>query len=141
MIIVMASFVSHMTVDCADAFALSTWWTKVLGYIDVEGVANSAGDEECMIRDRETDHSPLFIEIPDAAESKAQGGKNRLHLDIRPHDVSRDSELGALLGLGAVVVADHRGIHGPRTDWVVLADPEGNEFCIFRSELEMSALN
>ena len=103
-----------------------------MGYIDVEGHANGAGDEECMIRDPETGHSLLFIVIPDAAELKAQGGKNRLHLDIRPRDVSRDSELGTLLGLRVVVVADHRGIHGPRTGWVVLADPKATNlaYCV-----------
>ena len=39
----------------------------------------------------------------------------------------------------AVEVADHRGIHGPGTGWVVLADPEGNEFCILRSLEEIAA--
>jgi hypothetical protein len=46
--------------------------------------------------------------------------------------------LARLVGLGAVEVADHRGIHGPTTGWVVLADPEGNEFCILRSPAERS---
>jgi len=41
-----------------------------------------------------------------------------------------------LLELGATQVADHRGIHGPGTGWVVLADPEGNQLCILRGEHE-----
>lgn len=44
-----------------------------------------------------------------------------------------------LLGIGAVQVGDHRGIRGPGSGWVILADPEGNEFCILRSEAELAA--
>ncbi|MCU1514058.1 MAG: glyoxalase [Microbacteriaceae bacterium] len=134
----MVSFISHTTVDCADAFTLSTWWKEALGYSDLDDDPNTAGDEECMIRDPATGHSVLFVEVPDAAMAKASGGKNRLHFDIRPRAGTRDSELATLLNLGATTVADHRGIHGPGTGWVVLADPEGNEFCILRSESELS---
>ena len=42
-------------------------------------------------------------------------------------------------GLGATEVGDHRGQYGPGTGWVVLADPEGNEFCILRSQAEDDA--
>lgn len=51
--------------------------------------------------------------------------------------------LARLVSIGATVVADRRGIHGPGTGWVVLANPEGNEFCILRSpgELETAAGN
>ena len=63
--------------------------------------------------------------------------KNRVHLDLRPRTASRDAELETLLAHGATVVADLRGQHGPGTGWVVLADPEGNEFCILRSEAEL----
>ncbi|MGI8492108.1 MAG: VOC family protein [Acidimicrobiales bacterium] len=135
----MAAIVSHTTVDCADAFALSGWWKVVLGYADVEGDPNQPGDHECMIRDPETGHGLLFIEVPDAAEAKRRCGKNRLHLDLRPRKGTRDEELEALLAHGATPVADLRGTHGPGTGWVVLADPEGNEFCILRSELEVGA--
>jgi hypothetical protein len=62
--------------------------------------------------------------------------KNRIHLDLRPRDLSRDEEVDRLLAHGAIQVADHRGIHGPGSGWVVLADPEGNEFCILRSQSE-----
>ncbi|MGY2078691.1 VOC family protein [Modestobacter sp. SYSU DS0657] len=48
----------------------------------------------------------------------------------------RKEELGVLRGLGATEVADHRGIHGPGTGWVVLADPEGNQFSILRGSHE-----
>jgi hypothetical protein len=129
----MTAFISHTTVDCAHAYELSEWWKPVLGYVDLEGDPNLPGHEECMIRDPETGHRVLFIEVPDA-----KAAKNRLHFDLRPRSASRDQELEVLLAHGAVVVADHRGKYGPGSGWVVLADPEGNEFCILRSEAELS---
>ncbi len=128
----MVSLVSHTSVDCSDAYALSTWWKKVLGYVDVADDPNEPGHEECMILDPGSGHHLLFIEVPDA-----KPGKNRLHLDLRPRDVTREIELERLLAIGATVVADHRGIYGPGTGWVTLADPEGNEFCLLRSRAEL----
>jgi catechol 2,3-dioxygenase-like lactoylglutathione lyase family enzyme len=130
----MTAFVSHTTIDCRNAYELSEWWKPVLGYVDIEGDPNLPGHEECMIRDPETGHQLLFIEVPDA-----KAGKNRLHLDLRPRSAPRDEELETLLAHGATVVADHRGKYGPGSGWVVLADPEGNEFCILRSEAEIAA--
>jgi hypothetical protein len=129
-----ASYISHTTVDCRNAYELAQWWKPVLGYTDVPGDPNEPGHEECMILDPETGHRVLFIEVP---EGKAV--KNRLHFDLRPRERSRDEELAWLLGHGATEVADHRGIYGPGTGWVVLADPEGNEFCILRSDVEIAA--
>lgn len=130
----MTSFVSHTTIDSRDAFALSEFWKQVLGYVDVEGDPNGPGDEECPILDPETGHTLLFIEVPEV-----KSVKNRLHLDLRPRAGTRDSEVARVLALGATQVADHRGIHGPGTGWVVLADPEGNEFCVLRSAGELQA--
>jgi catechol 2,3-dioxygenase-like lactoylglutathione lyase family enzyme len=130
----MTSFISHTTIDCTNAYDLSEWWKPVLGYVDLDGDPNLPGHEECMIRDPETGHQVLFIEVPDA-----KSGKNRLHFDLRPRAGTRDEELEGLLGHGARVVDDLRGKYGPGTAWVVLADPEGNEFCILRSEAEAAA--
>jgi hypothetical protein len=130
----MTSLISHTTVDCRNAYELSEWWKRVLGYVDVDGDPNLPGHEECMILDPETRHHVLFIEVPDT-----KAGKNRLHFDLRPRSASRDEELEWLISLGATVVGDHRGHYGPGTGWVILADPEGNEFCILRSEAEIEA--
>ncbi|MDQ6686169.1 MAG: VOC family protein, partial [Actinomycetota bacterium] len=124
----MTSAISHTTVDCANAYELCTWWKLVLGYVDIEGDPNEPGHEECLIRHPETDHSLLFIEVPDRKQLK-----NRIHFDLRPVEGTRDVELARLLEIGATQVADLRGKYGPGTGWVVLADPEGNEFCILRS--------
>jgi hypothetical protein len=127
----MTAFISHTTVDCRNAYELSEWWKPVLGYVDIDGDPNLPGHEECMIRHPGSGHSILFIEVPDTKTVK-----NRIHFDLRPVEGTRDEELGRLLERGATQVADHRGQHGPGTGWVILADPEGNEFCILRSESE-----
>ena len=130
----MTSFVSHTTVDCHDAYALSEWWKALLGYVDVEGDPNEPGHEECMIVDPETGHSILFIEVPDP-DLPAK----RIHFDLRPREGTRDEEVERVLALGATQVDDQRGTYGPGTGWVVLADPEGNLFCILRSQAEVDA--
>ena len=127
----MTSLIAHTSVDCRNAYDLSEWWKQVLGYVDIDGDPNEPGHEECMIRSKDTGHSVLFIEVPDVKH-----GKNRLHFDLRPTDRTRDEEVARLLELGAEQLADRREIRGDGTGWVVLADPEGNEFCVLRSEAE-----
>ena len=130
----MTSFVSHTTVDCANAYELSEWWKQLLGYVDVDGDPNLPGHEECMILDPETGHRILFIEVPDA-----QDGQEPPPLRPPAPSGTRDEEVERVRALGATEVGDHRGQYGPGTGWVVLADPEGNEFCILRSQAEVDA--
>ena len=130
----MTSFVAHTSVDCHDSYGLSEWWKKLLGYVDLDGDPNEPDHEECMIRDPESGHLILFIQVPDT-----KSVKNRLHFDLRPRAGTRDEETERVLALGATLVEDHRGDFGPGTGWAVLADPEGNEFCILRSEAEVAA--
>jgi len=127
----MTSFISHTSVDCRDAYTLSTWWRGVLDYVDDPDDPNEPGHEECLILSRDGGHRLLFIEVPEGKQVK-----NRIHFDLRPREGSRDGELARLLALGATTVADRRNPDG--TGWVVLADPEGNEFCILRSEAELA---
>ncbi|HRD63385.1 MAG TPA: VOC family protein [Nocardioides sp.] len=129
----MSSFISHTTIDCTNAYELSEWWKPVLGYVDLDGDPNLPGHEECMIRDPETGHQVLFIEVPEPVR-----GKN-WHFDVRPRERSRDDEVAWLQEYGATEVADHRGIYGPGSGWVTLADPEGNQFCVLRSPAELEA--
>ncbi|MGK5683237.1 VOC family protein [Actinoplanes sp. URMC 104] len=127
----MTSYVSHTTVDCADAYGLSRWWQAVLDYSEDPDDPNEPGHEECLIRSADGRHRLLFVEVPEPKR-----GKNRIHFDLRPAEGTRDEELARLTGLGATVVDDLRNPDG--TGWVVLADPEGNEFCILRSEGELA---
>jgi hypothetical protein len=128
----MTSYVSHTTVDCADAYTLSRWWEGVLDYREDPEDPNEPGHEECMIISADRRHRLLFIEVPDTKQVK-----NRIHLDLRPVEGTRDAELARLVEHGATVVGDLRRPDG--SGWVVLADPEGNEFCILRSEAEVAA--
>lgn len=126
----MVSRLSHLAVDARDAYAQSVWWSQVLGYAEDPDDPNVPGHEECMIISPDGTTRLLFIDVPDAKQVK-----NRLHLDLRPAEGSRDVELARLIELGATEVDDRRLPDG--RGWVVLADPEGNEFCILRSVDEM----
>jgi hypothetical protein len=127
----MTSFISHTSVDCRNAYELSTWWKGLLGYVDIEGDPNEPGHEECMIQKPDGTHRVLFIEVPDK-----KSVKNRIHFDLRPAEGTRDDEVARLVGLGAKEIDDQRHHYGPDVGWVVMADPEGNEFCVLRSEAE-----
>jgi catechol 2,3-dioxygenase-like lactoylglutathione lyase family enzyme len=128
----MTSLIAHTTVDCHNAYELSEWWKPVLGYVDLDGDPNRPGHEECMIRDPESGHRLLFIEVPDT-DLPAK----RVHFDVAARHGTRDDEIVRLRALGATEIADRRSEGG--RGWVTFADPEGNEFCVIRSEAERAA--
>ena len=128
----MTSYISHTSIDCRNAYELSEWWKQVLEYVDKPDDPNEPEHEECWIQRPDGGHPLLFLEVP---EEKAT--KNRIHFDLRPSAGTREEEVARLLALGATQVADLRNDDG--TGWVVLADPEGNEFCILRSMDEVIA--
>ncbi|MGK2874520.1 MAG: VOC family protein [Nocardioides sp.] len=117
----------NLTFDCADAPRLGTFWANLLGwnvFLD--------DDPEVYVAPTLPHHGGpglLFIPVP---ESKS--AKNRIHFDVAPTDCTRDEQVEKAIGLGATVLGDHRNADG--TGWVVMADPEGNEFCIERSQAE-----
>ena len=114
----MASRWYAVVVDAADPARLARWWAEVLDYRIL-----GEEDGEVMIGTHE-DAFPLlfFVRVPEA-----KAGKNRLHIDLTPED--RDAEVERLVNMGARNVDIGQGTVG----WVVLADPEGNEFCVLRS--------
>ena len=74
----------------------------------------------------------VFVHVPER-----KSVKNRIHFELRPSiDSTRDAELQRALTLGASIVGDHREPSG--RGWVVMADPEGNEFCVERGLRERS---
>lgn len=129
----MTAYVSHTTIDSGNAYELSEWWKKILGYTDMPGDPNEPGHQQCMIIDPESGHRILFIE----GQHGDKTAKNRVHLDLAARDSSRDEEIERIRHLGATFIADLRGEHGPGSGWATFADPEGNEFCIVRSPSEM----
>ncbi|MFT7835137.1 VOC family protein [Saccharothrix sp. BKS2] len=124
----MTSLVNHITFDCRDAYELAGFWSLVTGRPRADD--DHPGDPEVYI---ELPSGPglLFIQVPDPKVVK-----NRVHLDLRP-GTTRDAEVERLLEVGARLVDDRRRADG--TGWVVLADPEGNEFCVERSAAERAA--
>ncbi|MBO0510806.1 VOC family protein [Streptomyces beijiangensis] len=121
----MTSLIRHITIDCADAYRLGTFWSQVLDTpLDDD---DRPGDPEALVAAPGV--AVLFIQVPEL-----KSAKNRLHLDLQPQDRSRDEEVERLLALGAALLDDRRNPDG--TGWAVLADPEGNEFCVERSAAE-----
>jgi predicted enzyme related to lactoylglutathione lyase len=111
-----------LSVDANDPRVLAGWWQSVLDWDLVE----DDGDEEVLLRAPATDrHSQvrevLFVKVPEAKTIK-----NRLHLDLRPDD--QDAEVARVVALGA----RHVDVGQRDVTWVVLADPEGNEFCVLQ---------
>ncbi len=108
----------QLSIDARDPVSLGTWWREALGWVVVD-----EGPEVFEIRPEET-RTPglLFVPVPEGKTAK-----NRLHLDFRPED--RDREVDRLLSLGATRADVGQG----EQSWIVLADPEGNEFCILGS--------
>lgn len=105
----------QVIVHSEDPAALGQWWADALGWVVVH-----SSDDEFEIRP-EPDRLP-GLEFVRLAESKK--AKSRLHLDFRPDD--QDAEVARLVAHGAQRVDIGQGDQS----WVVLADPEGNEFCV-----------
>jgi Glyoxalase-like domain len=117
----MALVISQLAVDCADPFGQAQWWQGVLG-----GSIDAEDPDEVGLQLDTGLPELLFLRVP---ETKSV--KNRLHLDVRPPDGSdQATELERLLAHGARRVDVGQS---PDVPWVVLADPEGNEFCLLRS--------
>lgn len=119
-----------VVVDCRDVKGQSRWWANVLGWEilyeadnEVVVVPPHILDETRMIPPAERGPGLIFVPVP---ETKTL--KNRLHIDLAPaKDDDQEAEVRKLQALGA------RRVDVGQTDevtWVVLTDPEGNEFCV-----------
>jgi Glyoxalase-like domain len=128
----MTARVRNISVDCVRWEPLVEFWSQAVDFVEDPDNPNNPGDPEGLLISRRQDLALLFIPVPEPKSIK-----NRIHLDIVPTDRTRDEEVERLLGLGASQAADHRRDDG--TGWVVLADPEGNEFCVERSDAERAA--
>ena len=122
----MSLSVRSITIDCPDPYSLAQWWCEVFG-ADPDP-DDYPGDPAAICSLGEGRPRLLFERVPEA-----KSVKNRVHIDLQP-DVGRDEEVDRLVRLGAALVADHRRPDG--SGWVVLADPEGNEFCVERGAAE-----
>ena len=117
----------HITIDAGNPYELARFWSTVTGW--PLGDEDEPGDNEVLVVAPAPVPGMLFIAVP---ESKSV--KNRVHIDWVPTERTRDEEVERLLSLGATIHEDHRLPEGP--GWVTMKDPEGNEFCVERSEAE-----
>jgi catechol 2,3-dioxygenase-like lactoylglutathione lyase family enzyme len=111
-----------LTIDCADPDRLADFWSAALGWQRVYQDAYEVAIRDVAAGDA-AGPDLLLLAVPEDKRSK-----NRLHLDLRPEN-DRDAEVARLESLGASRV--DIGQDGDES-WVVMADPEGNEFCILR---------
>ncbi|MBF6670522.1 MULTISPECIES: VOC family protein [Glutamicibacter] len=119
----------HLTIDCVEPYALAVYWSQLTGWPISE--VDVPGDSEVLIEAPAPLPGLLFIRVPEA-----KSVKNRVHIDWQPTGRSRDDEVERAVSLGASIHEDHRSADG--RGWVTLHDPEGNEFCIERSETELA---
>jgi len=121
-----------VVIDCQDLHAQARWWAGVLDW----QLVYESDDEAAIVPKHEQDRplsaeewptvGPALVFVP-ASQGKTM--KNRLHLDLAPHITDdRDALIDGLLARGATRV--NVGQDESKVSWTVLADPEGNEFCV-----------
>jgi hypothetical protein len=125
----MTSRVTEIIVDSHEPLLLAEWWAKVLdyevssphpdGWVGIRAGGERPSDDAY----RASAQVPTIVFVP-VPETKAV--KNRVHLDIWSVDRTQEEEVAWLLRHGARQVDIGQG----DVSWVVMADPEGNEFCV-----------
>jgi hypothetical protein len=107
--------IKDLCLDAGDHQALADWWCRVLGYTRAEDDSDTTPDDPVLLRPGTTGGLPLWVNrVPEPKTAK-----NRLHVDLYG-----DTE--QIVAAGATLL--RRQVHNR---WDVLADPEGNEFCVF----------
>ena len=123
----MACRISELVIDCRDPQRLAAFWCDVLGFTVLE--TDDDGVVEIGPPEGFGGLQPTLLFSP---TTEPKGGKLRLHIDVNATDRDQDAELARLLAAGARPV--DIGQSGQES-WHVLADPEGNEFCLLRTRL------
>ena len=119
----MGSKFTELVIDAAEPETLAAFWSAVLGWEPTgryEGAVEIAGPVG-------SGAALTFVPVPQAKLSK-----NRLHIDVNPVGCDQAQEVSRLLGLGARRIDVGQG----ERSWVVLADPEGNEFCVLAERVD-----
>ena len=118
----MASRISELCINCADPDTMATFWSAALGYPESE-----RDETGVAIMGAPNVPSMLFVRTDDVG-GPPKAGPNRFHIDLSPTDRDQGAEVGRLESLGATRIDIGQGT----PSWVVMADPEGNEFCVLR---------
>jgi catechol-2,3-dioxygenase len=117
-----AARLTEIVIDSQDPELLAAFWCAVLGWDVVDR-------DEGSVEIGGPGGGPTLLFEP---VSDRKVVKNRVHLDVNPSDRDHEAEVDRIIGLGAVPV----DIGQRDVDWVVLADPEGNEFCVLAERVE-----
>ena len=117
--------IRSFTIDSPDPYRIAQWWCQVFG---VPMSPEDFPDDPAALCDLGDGPRLLFERVPEPKTVK-----NRAHIDIRP-GLRRDEEVERLIGLGASMYEDHRRPDG--SGFVVLTDPDGNEFCVERGQID-----
>jgi catechol 2,3-dioxygenase-like lactoylglutathione lyase family enzyme len=126
----MACRISELVIEARDPDRLAAFWCEVLGYVELERI-----DGSIEIGAPGTGFGGLQPTIVLSPNSSPKTSQLRLHIDVSPTDRDQDAELGRLLAAGARPADVGQTGDEP---WHVLADPEGNEFCLLRKRLPAS---
>lgn len=117
----MYASIYNITFDCTDARAQALFWASVTGWTAAERDATPGHVEYAVVPPGDRTPRLYFTTVPEQRTAK-----NRVHLDLMPPGDDPKAELARLLGLGATVADSQPSGVG----WLILADPEGNEFCL-----------
>jgi len=126
----MACRISELVIEARDPDRLAAFWCEVLGYVELERI-----DGSIEIGPPGTGFGGLQPTIVLSPNPIPKSGQLRLHIDVSPIDRDQDAELDRLLAAGARPADVGQTGDEP---WHVLADPEGNEFCLLRKRLQAS---
>ncbi len=116
-----------ITIDCHNPTALAQFWAQALGWKFDENFTENEAFIEKKLGANNADGYPdlLFIKTPDK-----KSVKNRIHLDLRPENQMEEVERLEKIGATRIEVGQSSD---SSTTWVVMADPEGNEFCVLKA--------
>jgi hypothetical protein len=125
----MTSRFSELIVDCRDPQKVAEFWSAVLGYriLETQDDLVEIGADVQTVDDVRASPVPptiVFVVVPEGKSIK-----NRLHIDVNPIDGTQEEEVQRLIALGAT----HADVGQKDVGWIVMRDPEGNEFCVLRS--------
>jgi hypothetical protein len=122
----MTSKLTELAIDCADPEGLARFWRAVLDYEVQDEDDGIVTIGPTTVPDGERRVGPVPPALTFARVPEPKTVKNRIHLDVNPTDREQDEEVRRLVELGA----RHVDVGQGDASWVVLADPEGNEFCV-----------
>lgn len=118
----MTATILNVTFDCLDSESVAGFWSAVTGW--PRSFQDMPGNPFWVVGP-DDDGAPRLVFV---TVSEPKNGKNRVHLDLLPHAGSQEQEVARIESLGGRIVDDRRqSVPG---GWVVMADPEGNEFCV-----------